>query len=423
MPAIRGYDCFVRAWLGLILIACGDRDEPPATQVNPDELTADERARLRTLSPLGALPPDPTNKYADSAPARALGNALFFDRALSGPLAIESDLGKIGDRGRVSCFTCHDGPALDDRGQHLSIGTGRGSRNSPPLVNAAYYTHANWGGRFDSQWSLALVVLEKPEVMNGARVDIVRRIAEHHRAAYVAAFGGATELAAFADTRRFPAGAKPSTKAWDAMASGDRELVDRVFVNAGKSIGAFLRTLTSKDSKFDRFVAGQEDAISASAKRGAKLFLAHCKVCHDGPHFTDNKFHALAVAQFGPEVPKLDGGRADDVAGLVASPFNADSAWSDARRKLVITRPTPGQFRTPTLRNIAETGPYMHAGQLRTLANVVAFYNAGGGEVAGIVKDPLIKPLGLSERDRADLVELMMTFSDQAIATPAPLAD
>lgn len=409
-----------------VLLACGERERDPVPQppANPDELTAGERAQLRALSPLPAVPPDPTNKYADDPAAAKLGKLLFFDPALSGPLVIDSEHGKVGQRGRVSCASCHDGVAMDDRRidpSHLSIGTGRGTRNSPPLVNAAHYRWANWAGRFDSQWSLTLVVIEKTEVMNGSRVDVARLIAERYRSEYEVAFATPPVLS---DPRRFPSGAKPKPRPdavdgpWEQMTDADRRAVDVVYVNAGKAVAAYLRLLNGRDAPFDRFVAGKADTIGVEATRGIKLFLAHCKVCHDGPHFTDNKFHALAVAQFGPDVPATDFGRETDLPSLLAHELNSVGAFSDAREtgKLAGAQPGQrGQFRTPTLRNISATGPYMHAGQFKTLANVVAFYNAGGGEVPGIVKDPDIKPLRLSDREQADLVAFMKTLDDEPL--------
>src|SRR5688500_9852967 len=111
------------------LSACGSPSAPP----DPDELTADERRQLAALSPLGPVPPDPTNAYADDPRAATLGQMLFFDADLSGPLLVDSALGKAGERGKVSCRTCHDGPALDDTPHHVSTGSKVGGRNAPPL--------------------------------------------------------------------------------------------------------------------------------------------------------------------------------------------------------------------------------------------------------------------------------------------------
>lgn len=377
----------MRGLLVVVLVACGDRERPPTP-------THDERAAFRRAP----VAPDPTNRFATSPPATRLGGKLFFDPALSGPLLIDSEHGTIGERGKVSCHTCHDGPAMDDRRAepaNLSVGTGRGSRNSPPLVNAAHYTWSNWGGRFESQWALSLAVIEKPEVMNGSRVDLARRIVESYPEDYATAFG--ERVPARLDPARFPAGARPKEAAWERMTVEDRMLVDRISTHAAQAIAAYLRTLEGRDAPFDRFVAGQDDAIGEAAKRGFTLFVTHCKVCHAGPQLTDNKFHALAVAQFGPGVPPKDGGAFDD------------------RRD-----PTYGAFRTPTLRNVALTAPYMHDGLFKTLANVVAFYNAGGGDVEGVRKDPEVKRLGLSDRDQADLVEFMQSLTDASLPEQLP---
>ncbi len=417
----------MRGLLVVFLIACGDREKPPEPQLRPDAPPAepDQRAELVKYKRV-PLPPDPTNQYADSAAAAKLGQKLFFDPALSGPLLIDSELGKAGERGKVSCHTCHDGPAMDDRGVHLSIGTGRGSRNSPPLVDAAHYRWANWGGRFDSQWSLSVVVIEKPEVMNGSRVDVARLFVDKYREDYEAVFGYA--LPKTLDPKRFPAGARPKESSWDRMTSDDRAFVDRVYVHAGKALAAYTRTLEGRDAPFDRFVDGKADAISAAAKRGFKLFVKHCEVCHAGPQFTDNQFHALAVAQFGVDVPPKDAGRVDDAKALLASPYNADGAFSNHRGTGTLDgipreKVGYGAFRTPMLRNVGLTAPYMHDGLFKTLANVVAFYNAGGGEVEGVTKDPELKRLGLSDREQADLVEFMQTLTDASLPaqrTPPP---
>jgi len=422
---LSGYDSVVRSLIVMFLIACGDRERPPEPEVplvDPDALTSSEVAKLATFkrAPLAA---DPSNTYADSAAAVKLGTKLFFDPALSGPLLIESELGKAGERGKVSCHTCHDGPAMDDRGAHLSIGTGRGSRNSPPLVDAAHYTWSNWGGRFDTQWSLAVVVIEKPEVMNGSRVDVARLLVEHYRADYAAVFGD--ELAKALPVARYPPGARPGDVAWKKMSEEDRAYVDRLYVRAAKAIAAYLRTLEGADAPFDQFVAGKDQAISAPAKRGYRLFLKHCEVCHAGPQFTDNKFHALAVAQVGDHVPPKDAGRTDDAAALLASFHGSDLDFSyqhHARKLAAIPRDKVGYgaFRTPTLRNVALTAPYMHDGLFKTLANVVAFYNAGGGEVEGVTKDAELKRLGLSDREQADLVEFMQALTDASLPEQLP---
>ncbi len=346
-------------WLfcvGALLAGCSRSSAPP----DPEALTPAERARVATLSPLGPVPPDPTNAYADDPRAVQLGKRLFFDPALSGP------------PGGVSCETCHHGPALDDRRtpNHVSAGTGRGKRNTPPVLNAVFYERANWGGKFETQWALVLGAIENPEVMNGSRPAIAQTVIAGYRADYEALFG------------------EPLPAAPDPAAA------DRIATNAAKAIAAFMRTRVARNAPFDRYVAGDEQAISRPARRGLRLFLAHCESCHRGPFFTDQQFHALGIMQSGDGVPDEDLGRFSDAPGPSVG---------------------RGTFRTPTLRNVAVTAPYMHAGQLRDLAAVVRFYNVGGGNIPGIDKSPHLQRLGLSADQQADLVAFLETLTDTAI--------
>jgi len=153
--------------------------------------------------------------------------------------------------------------------------------------------------------------------------------------------------------------------------------------------------------------------------RGSLLFVgkAKCSACHSGPFFTDNLFHNLGGLG-------ADDGRFKDAGALKGSALNIDGAFSDKTdtgRLASLTNPmtdvtTHSAFRTASLREIKDTAPYMHAGQLADLAAVVAFYNAGGGEpVSGSTKDPLLAPLGLSESEQADLVEFLRTLSGEPV--------
>jgi cytochrome c peroxidase len=411
--------------LPLVVVACGKaaNDRPTHEPLDLDALTPAERAALATQSPLPAIPPDPTNRVADDPRAAALGQMLFFDVDLAGPLLVDSERGKAGELRKLSCRSCHLGPALDDPGKHVSVGGKPGGRNSPPVLNSVFYTWSNWGGRFDSPWSLTLGALEKADVMNGNRLAIVRVVATQYRAEYEGLFGPLD--AALLDAKRVPPVGKPGTPAWERMTHADRALVDRVFVNTGKAIAAYMRLLVARDAPFDRWIAGDESAVSAAAKRGARLHLEHCKSCHDGPHFTDQQFHALAVHQFGAGVPEADLGRFADLPDYLASPFNGAGAFSDAKRDVSGLAHTPeqrGQFRTPTMRNAAVSAPYMHAGQFPTLDSVIAFYNVGGGVIDGVVKDARMVKLELTPEQRADLVAFMQTLTATTLP-PALLAD
>jgi cytochrome c peroxidase len=401
---------------------------------------------MHTLSPLPAVPADPTNAVADNSAAAALGQMLFFDKSFSGALAVGDDgtnggLGAVGDAGKVSCASCHSGTVLDDRRSkpgNVSLGTDFGTRRALALVNASFYAWTNWGGRFDSQWSLPPAVAENAKIMKGTRLGIIHSIYAKYKTEYEAVFGTLDPRLdpANANAADFPATGKPKALpadadgVWEAMAAADRTIANTIFANFGKAIAAYMRKLVSRDAAFDKYVAGDKSAMSASAKNGLRVFVGkgECIGCHSGPHFADAEFHALGVPQSGPHVPGIDLGRFADVPALLASPFNTNGPFSanvstgkltglaqiDAQR---------GQFRTKGLRGVGVTGPYMHSGQLATLGDVVTFYNAGGGDVGdgGATKDAKMKPLGLTAQESTDLVEFMKSLTGDPI--PAALTN
>lgn len=403
-------------------------------------LTPDEAAAVRTMSPLPAVPANSTNQYADNPAAATLGQKLFFDKRYSGPLAVGDDmtnggLGPMGEAGKIACASCHLARGLDDqrsRPNNVSLGADFLSRNALPIVNSSFYRWTNWGGRFAAPWELPLAVVENARNMNGDRMRVVHLIFDKYKADYEAVFG-ALEPAIGTDAARFPASAKPKPAGgvdgpWEMMTDADRTIANRVFVNFAKALEAYQRQLVSRNAPFDRFVGGRTEMLATSELRGLKLFVgkAGCAECHSGPHLSDGKFHNIGVAQTGAHVPAADNGRFADVPPLVASGMNVNSVWSDdteSGRLTGLTATPPDDwkaaFRTPSLRGVAETGPYMHAGQLATLEDVVAFYDRGGDTPAAGTKDVLIKRLSLTTLERADLVAFLRTLSGDAV--PAAL--
>ena len=158
-----------------------------------------------------------------------------------------------------------------------------------------------------------------------------------------------------------------------------------------RAIAAFERTIVFANAPFERYMLGDEHAMSESAKRGMNLFngKAECIKCHNGPNFTDNKFHNIGVPADGPL--KEDLGR-----------YNVTKVEADK-----------GAFKTPTLRNITETGPYMHNGFFPTLFEVVQFYNGGGGRSEN--KSPLIHGLNLTGQEVTDLIEFMKALTGEMV--------
>lgn len=392
--------------------------------------TKGELATIFQHSPLAKLPAGPTDRVADNPRAIALGQFLFFDTRLSA-------------NGKVSCGSCHQ-PARDfTDGLKLAKGIAVGTRNTPTVINAVYNRWFFWDGRTDSLWSQALQPFENPREIGSDRLHIVHAIADNPelRQAYEHVFG---RLPSFADRARFPAHARPDpnpraplARAWAHMAGADRVAVERVFANVGKAIEAYERKLVSGDSPFDRYVAAlkahdaaKEDVISPAAKRGLKLFVgaANCELCHSGPTFSDGQFHNLGLPLLPGETSAP--GRARGIRMVEADPFNGVGAFSDdpkgSANDALEFLPKPktelGAFKTPTLRNVAVTAPYMHDGRFATLKAVMNFYAEGKaashGRLVGKREATANLVPRLTKPQQADLIAFLKTLT----SAPLPAA-
>jgi cytochrome c peroxidase len=425
------------------LIGCtssdGGGDDDPY-----DGFSEAEWAQIATLGPLPAPPPDTTNRYADDARAAALGQRIFFERGYAGALVVGDDgsnggLGAVGDKKKVACASCHVASAwfVDNRSRPAatSLGVAWTPRNAPSLVNVVYYQWYGWGGKQDSAWMQASTSHESKDNTAGNRLGYAHLLYAKYRADYDAIFDVALDPAldpTAVDASRFPASGKPKTNptdpdgAWEMMTSGDRFIINTIISNVGKAIHAYERRLISGNSPLDRYIAGDHTALSASAKRGLGLFIgkAGCIACHKGPLMTDQDFHNTGVAQVGAHVAATDTGRYEDVAKVSSGTFNSAGAFSDdaaagAARLAGLAQAASqqGQFRTKNLRQIAQTGPYMHNGAIETLQDVIAFYDRGG-DATGFAgaKDAKLVPLNLTTAEQADLVELLTAMTGEPIA-------
>ncbi len=311
-------------------------------------------APVQITAPLG-LPPVPVP--ADNpvtAETVALGRKLFYDRKLS-----TNDL--------LSCASCHNPQFGFSDGQKVSTGVeGKtGTRNAPTILNAAYGTNQFWDGRAASLEEQSAGPIANPIEMNQKHEVCVSRLNEDP--AYVAAFQKAF-------------GPGPITM-------GKIE----------KAIASFERTAISGNSRFDRYeYGGDKNALSPAAIRGLAIFKdknkGNCATCHtiDSKHalFTDGKFHNLGIG-VNSEGELVDQGR------FVHTKLEADT----------------GAFKTPTLRNIALSAPYMHDGSLKTLREVVDFYAGGGNSNPNLDKD--MKPLNLTRAERDDLVAFLESLTGE----------
>lgn len=447
------------------LVACGKAptEHPtaaPSAPLVPDGFNAADVAAILTYSPVPKLPPDPTNRVADDSRAARLGQHLFFDARLS-------------KTGAMSCATCHDPARGFGDGDPFATGVLPLERHTMTLWNVGHQRWYFWDGRADSLWAQALVPLESPLEHAFTRSEVVRVVHGDPvlRALYEEVFGALPNMA---DQRRYPAWSRPVPKddhahvlaeqhaartagagkpsrshshetapgapgsdwvhphqrAWDWMHPLDQEAVTRAFVNCGKAIAAYERRLESRRSPFDVFVEGLREhdlakvaALDAAAQRGLRVFLGpgRCASCHHGPHFSDFEFHDTRV----PGEPLADPGRVRGIEALRRAEFGVGSAWSDdpsgpAREKVdYLPQHSHGgrEFKTPTLRNVAGTAPYMHNGAFATLQAVVDFYadRAPLAPMTGAGERILAEPLGLTAADREDLVAFLRALSDEAL--------
>jgi cytochrome c peroxidase len=372
--------------------------EAHAGPVHSVRWTPEERDMLRSLSlsSLEALPRDPSNRYADDPRAAALGAHLFFDTRLSG-------------NGKVSCASCHLPERNFQDDKPLAQGVATTSRRTMPIAGTAYSPWLFWDGRADSQWSQALGPLESAVEHGGTRTQYARVIAAHYREVYETVFG-----------------AMPS------LDGAPRDDISRVYANIGKAIAAYERRIQFAPARFDKFVDEElsqrphspQTAFSADEEAGLRLFIGKgsCVNCHNGALLTDNHFHNTGVPA-NTAVSTADSGRATGVRQVVSSEFNCAGKFSDATpedcQELRFTA-TEGvelvrAFKTPSLRNVADRSPYMHAGQIATLESVVAHYSSAPHAPFGHSE---LKPLHLSRDEQRQLVAFLHTLSGPVIAPP-----
>ena len=345
--------------------------------------SASEKEIIRSLwiGSLPELPKDPSNAFAENPKAAELGRKLFSDIRLSSNL-------------QISCATCHPANMNFTDNLPLSQGVGTTTRRTMPLIGVAYYSWYFWDGRADSLWAQALGPLENAVEHDVSRTQSVAVIFKHYKNDYEEIFGLLPELL----VKDIPGHAMPSTdnpaalKSWVSIPYEKQEMINRIFVNMGKSIAAFVRTIVPGPSQFDKYVeALNGDRISEmktiytdAEARGLRLFIgdAQCIKCHSGPLFTNGSFHDVGVPQ-PPSLPR-DRGRTDAITKVLSDEFNCLGRFSDALAKdceklrLINTNDNKNlrAFKTPTLRNAAERAPFMHAGQFKTLRGVLEFYKS-----------------------------------------------
>jgi cytochrome c peroxidase len=338
----------------VVIFACG-------RQKNSELRSRPIGTAIAVNAPLGLPPLIVPEDNPLTAESIALGRRLYFEKQLS------SD-------NTFSCGSCHSPYIRFADGLKVASGVSgqQGARNTPTVLNAAYHLTQFWDGRATSLEHQAGFPIANSKEMNLPHEACV------------------TKLSAI-----------PSYKNEFAKAFGPGPItMDKI----QKAIASFERTLLSGNAPFDRYqYGGEKQSLSASAIRGLAIFTdkqrGNCVTCHTiGEQFalfTDNKFHNLGTG--------LDAsGELKDVGRFAQTNVEADR----------------GAFRTPSLRNVANTAPYMHDGSLKTLTEVIDFYIGGGSSNPQL--DPEIKPLKLSAQDRADLIAFLESLTGELPANAEP---
>ncbi len=312
--------------------------------------TLDEGIEYKELAPISSLTPSPD--YKSDKRKETLGKQLFFDPRLSGS-------------GQIACASCHDPDLGWSDGRTTSFGHNRRQlkRNAPSIENIVFRKSLFWDGRAPSIEQQARDVLANSDEMHAADDVLVENL---------------TSIPEYVESFREIFGIEKPAPEQVALA-----------------LAAFERTVISSTTRFDRFYTGKHNVITDQELSGLHLFRteARCLNCHNGPLFSDDKFHNIGLSQYGRRHEDL--GRYE----ITGDPIDV------------------GAFRTPMLRNVTKTGPYMHSG-LFELEEVLRLYNAGmpndrprvGNPAPMPIKSPLIKPLGLNDQDMADVAAFLKTL-------------
>lgn len=273
--------------------------------------------------------------------------------------------GRLSKNNAISCAFCHNPGTgfADSRQTSIGVGGGIGGRQSPTVYNSAFNHVQFWDGRARSLEEQAIGPIHNPVEMAETHEHVVAKLGKikGYQQQFRAVFGTDVNLQGIAE-----------------------------------AIAAYERTVLSTNSAFDKYALGDPKAMDEAAIRGLALFKAkaRCILCHNGANFTDNQFHNLGVPQVGPM--KEDLGR-----------FSVSRAEKDK-----------GAFKTPTLRSITETAPYMHDGAFKTLEEVVEFMDQGGGANPNL--SSLVKPLSLTPEEKADLVAFLKALTGEPIKFTMP---
>jgi len=354
------------------------------------EFTQPEKEAIARHGPWPApLKKDSSNRYSGKPAAIAFGRKLFFDA-------------RISLEGRLSCASCH----LPSRGwadaQTRSFGRELLDRNAPSIANTRFERWFGRDGASDSLWGHAIRPLTDPREMAMTPALLAERLREHKDLGlgYRRTFG----------------------------APGDDEVV---MVNLAKALAAFQETVVTGRTPFDDFrdalLRNDRKAMARypeAAQRGLRIFVGrgNCAVCHFGPMFTNGEFADVGIPFFAAP-GRVDSGRHAGIRVVKESPFNLLGRYNDdatranavATQHLALEHRHWGEFKVPGLRNVGLTGPYMHAGSIATLPDVVKHYSQLNEDRLHADGEKILRPLRLDAEQEADLTAFLETLTSSSI--------
>lgn len=339
-------------------------------------LAATLSAQEKKLEPIGPVPVPADNPQ--SVDKIELGRMLYFDPRLAGDSS-------------MACAKCHDPAKGWSNGVQMSDaypGT-KHWRHVPTVLNSAYLQQLFWDGRAHTLEEQAVGPIAAPFEMNQNYVHLVEKLqgVPYYRTMFKKVFNSDVNME-----------------------------------NLAKALASFERTVVSRPGRIDAYLKGDTSALNASEIRGMEIFKgkANCIACHHGPMLTDQKFHATGVPEIEPLKTESDRIATRHFFATINDYPNPRKLDADYGREIITkNKAERGQFKTPSLRELRYTAPYMHNGAFELLEDVIDFYSKGGGNITN--KDPLLKPFTLTDDEMTDLVAFLETLSsDRPILVDKP---
>ncbi len=347
-----------------------------------------------------SIPQDPSNAYQNNKHAKALGKKLFFDVRLSG-------------NKQISCASCHQIEKAFTDGLPQAQGITKGEKNTPTLLNMAFNRWFFWDGRSDSLWNQAINPITHRAEMNGRWLDVYQLMVTDsvlltlYNQVFTLSQIDKGILFSDIDSNQFKS-------------------------NIAKALAAFQSDIIQFNSRFDEYARSitqnrhpSSNVLSLAEKRGLQLFIgkAQCIACHNGPNFSDGEFHNIRLPTHKNARPEA--GRYEGVAQLKKNKLNLLSPYSDLTEKnktygdktFYLTQQNSQwtAYKTPTLRNITQTAPYMHNGIFKSLNRVIEHYSSFENAAPNHHKNGLLMPLHLSEKEMIQLIAFLETLTGTII--------